>query len=1241
MKRRTIAFIGETSFDSYQSEMVTGALKAAKESGSNLIRFTIESAIYTNRFTSPVELIIGMIRKARPDGFMFLGWMDDIMKNAGRLSDLLGDAGRMPMLSIGKSLKGIPSIVMDGAAHVRELLEHLHGSHGCRNIVFVKPINPDERYKAYESFRKEHGLFKPELVVSNEDVDTEVDWFFTKRVKRIARLLLDKRKIKFDAIMSMYSYEAVYILEELKKRGYRVPEDIALTSWEDVDRGRYSNPSLTSVYYPFYEQAYKGFHVLLGMIEGKKTPPLIVVPGRVSIRRSCGCVSGRLGQVVTAAPESARALPRGIDASKLMRAFRADGRRLESLSESRVFKGLLSDILGKTDSAFLKTLEGRILSRDTTVDTLYRIQSDFLTVRAFLLPYIAKDPRLLARAESIWLKSQIVIEENIEAVAGFGEVMKRVNIHEQQEIAQNIVTTDNLAKLLDTFATSLSRINVLACRIFLFEGDRDPMSRQRLVFSFKNGKTADVKDGVRAGLTRRTFISEARRTVSLVYFLHIRQQLLGCVVFEPGPTDERVYSSLAIELSSALHGARTLESLKKANTRLQSAQKTVVRKSHALEESNVKLSQLDRLKNNFIANITHDFRSPLTIILNTVDLGLRYDTAGDFEKIVGRYNTIYDASAELKVSVDRLLDLAKMDAKGVRLQIRKLDVRPYLEGIADFYQSAVTGTKIQILCSLPPRPIGNFYTDVDKLEEILHNLVSNALKFVDPEGGVITIALHDDGSDLGIVVGDNGAGIPPNKLESIFERYERIEDVRGSGTKGTGIGLAFVKELMGYLRGAVRAESDGPGKGSRFILRFPKGREAFKDEDLVEDPFDLSEIHADQRKHFQRALGATLVDSIQSDEIEVSCADLNKEGEFDPQKGVILIVDDSYSIREILKEYLVNSGYRNFITATNGKAGIEAVFLHRPDIIICDYSMPKMRGDELHDQIASNPDFKRTPTLFLTAMTDKDLMLERKRKGAVAYLTKPIDDGELIVTIDIHMRRYMEYKLLVQQASTDELTGLANKQTIVKLLSDRVMLRTYRHLSVIFMDIDHFKSLNDMYGHPAGDAVLARIGKVIKESLRSYDKAGRFGGEEFLIVLPEATMDEAVIVAEKLRANVKNLSVDHGGRMLGVTSSFGVSSLIGNKESICSALGLDSLIDIYEVKDMKNAPWERIEETKIKIRDLLIDMADKALYRAKRARCGHCRWQSTAEAEPSDYTCPQCGQKDLVKGRDRVVAFEG
>ncbi|HEY1406915.1 MAG TPA: diguanylate cyclase [Spirochaetota bacterium] len=1246
MKRKTIAFIGETSFDKYQGQMLAGAIKAAREIDVNLIRFTLESVINESRIRNQVEIFIDMAMKFRPDGLMFLGWSGDIAQNEQQFIDLLQKKIPIPLLSIGRKIGNIPSVFMDGGHNIREVVEHLIDVHHYKNIAFIQPYTPDERYSAYKEIMEERRLFRPELVVTDVDLKDSVDWLFRRRVKNIADILLDQRNIKIDAIISLYTYETVYLHEELASRGIRVPEDIALTSWEDGDRGRYAYPALSSVYYPFFEQAYEGCKILHRLISGETIPQDTLVPGRLVVRRSCGCLSQKI-EDVTVDLDTIRA-ENDHSNQKITESAHKIASQLKVLKIENLLPHYFKHMENPEENDFLLYIEQTILAQNESCDHLYAIQQDLLLFRSVITPYIANDVHQLMSAENLWLKCQIIIEENIEVVIGFNEILNRGKGHMMQEIGQDIMTTLDLTKLLDIIETSITKIDVPNCLLALYPEGSGKHDHGKIVYFYRDRKRVPLTELARISggeAIFNEFMQSDKAHVFSIHLLHINKELIGYMMFEPGPEDERIYTTLSVQTGSSIHAAQTLNNLKETNIHLQSAQDEIIRsmeiikeKTSELEESNTKLSQLDKLKNDFIANITHDFRSPLMVILNTTDLGLMYDTAADIETVQRRYSTILTASLKLKDTIDRLLELAKMDAQGVKINLKKVHLREYMTNIVDFYKSAAASSSITVNSILPEHEIENFYTDIDKLEEILHNLISNAFKFVDPSRGKITLSLIDRDDSIVIMIMDNGIGIPHDKLDAIFGRFEQIENTASGKHKGTGIGLAFAKQLVGFLNGSIWAESDGSGKGARFFVELKKGMKESGPGGTL--PGDFAAPN-EKRKNLEKIIKDQISENSQSDEPTIFITTLNTDEEYNPFHALIVIVDDNPYIREIVKEYLSKRGYVNFILANNGKTGIEMIYQYRPDLIICDYNMPKLRGDELHDMLHNNPDFRHIPIIFLTAMVNRELMLDRKQKGAIAYLGKPIDENEFMITVDLGIHKHMEHKQLIHQASIDGLTGLANKQTILKFLKDRLMLRAYHPISVIFFDFDNFKAFNDTYGHQAGDAALAEIGKIIRECVRGYDKAGRYGGEEFFVILPETSINKANIVAEKLRSQIDMHAIRYDGKELKITASFGVASLIDNEDSICDTLSIPSLKDIYEVRDLASANWAEIDRIKGEIGTVLLRMADKALYEAKYTICTKCHYKSEKVDNFKQGTCPVCHGTNLVLGRNKVVLFDG
>jgi diguanylate cyclase (GGDEF)-like protein len=789
----------------------------------------------------------------------------------------------------------------------------------------------------------------------------------------------------------------------------------------------------------------------------------------------------------------------------------------------------------------------------------------------------------MVKAENLLHQARIVIKDMAKHVESDKRLLLADKTKTLQYVIDTLIGSFDVPTLMDNLAVELPRIGIKSCYLSVHTTADKIYKIACLLLAFnENGRIPLGKNGfmyTARHLLPKAVIRLKRRYNIIFQPLIFRTEQMGFVGLEFNPLEE--ISGLAL--------SELIRSSLKASMMMQE-----------IIEKDKKLSDLDRLKNDFIANITHDFRSHLTVILNSARLGLISETKDKFDNIVDRYNIIYEASVKLKQTIDRLLDLAKMDALGIKLRIQKLELKAYLESIINFYKSATASSGVTIQSRLPEPEVEDFYTDVDKLEEILHNLVSNALKFVDPRKGIITISLLNKKSTVEIRIRDNGIGIPKDKLEIIFGRFEQLDEQHNIRYPGTGIGLAFAKELTRYLRGSIRAESEGPGKGACFILELKKGTEAFYDLSIdsqnVNEPSDLS-----KRSQLKKIIKSNIKDSLQKDEIQVFFTERNRENEYDPKKGVILIVDDDPPIREIVKEYLERAGYINFITATNGRDAIDAVYRYSPDLIISDYNMPKMRGDEMQDIIASNPYLKQTPVLFLTVMTDKRIIQERKEQGVLTFLTKPIDEKEFLVSVDIHMRKHMEYLQLLNQAPLDSLTGLANRTTILVSLEDLLMLRVYRHLSVILLDLDDFTALNKEFGYRCGDGILADIGKIIKDSLRGYDRAGRYNAQEFLIILPESSLEQTRVYAEKLRGAIGGTKITVAGKKMSVSASLGVSSLIDNSEYIRARLGLDDLKTIFEMNPTESTDWRRIQKIKQDIKNLLLDMAQQALSRAKKS----------------------------------------
>jgi diguanylate cyclase (GGDEF)-like protein len=301
---------------------------------------------------------------------------------------------------------------------------------------------------------------------------------------------------------------------------------------------------------------------------------------------------------------------------------------------------------------------------------------------------------------------------------------------------------------------------------------------------------------------------------------------------------------------------------------------------------------------------------------------------------------------------------------------------------------------------------------------------------------------------------------------------------------------------------------------------------------------------------------------------------------FKPEDCLILVVDDVKLNLQIIANILDKVGY-DVTLVSNGYQALERVESAHPDLILLDLMMPEINGLEVCEKIQANPELADIPIIFLSASQEQEHLLTAFEKGAVDYVTKPFHAAELLARVKMHLElKYSRQKLkklleeqisLVQElerlAHTDALTGIWNRRYLM-MIAEQEINRSQRYkvnFSILLLDIDHFKKINDTYGHNIGDEVIIFMTKVVIESLRTSDSFGRFGGEEFVVFLPETDIDEAQIVAERIRENLYNKSITVEDKQVSITVSVGVSS--------------------YSLGD-KNI-------------DVILQRADQALYQAK------------------------------------------
>ena len=263
----------------------------------------------------------------------------------------------------------------------------------------------------------------------------------------------------------------------------------------------------------------------------------------------------------------------------------------------------------------------------------------------------------------------------------------------------------------------------------------------------------------------------------------------------------------------------------------------------------------------------------------------------------------------------------------------------------------------------------------------------------------------------------------------------------------------------------------------------------------------------------------------------------------------VLIVDDHPDNIEVIRVRLEAKGYRT-TCASDGEEALRLVAESPPDLILLDVMMPRMDGNEVARRIKADESLPFIPIIMQTALDSTQSKVEGLGAGADGYITKPIDFAELEARVEAMLRiKMLEKKLtvantkLTELSITDELTGVFNRRRLDELLIEMFEHSTRLHepLAVAMFDIDHFKSVNDSFGHPAGDRVLTEVAQLLENAVRDIDRLGRYGGEEFMVLLPGTVLDAAVTFAERARQEVETHQFEYDGGALARTISVGVA----------------------------------------------------------------------------------------------------
>ena len=859
-KRPTIGLLIDWVGGRYQSHIWQGALAAAEERDANLIIFSGRSLRAPQGYLSQSNVLFDVISSENLDGLVILSGtiFNYVTENEFRAFAQRFQA--LPLISISIELENIPSVLIDNRAGIRSVVSHLIETHGHRKIAFIggPEVNEEaqERYAAYQEELARHGIPLDPMLVAPGD-------FSESAGIKAAATFFDERRVKPDAIVAVDDDTALGLLNALGARGLHVPEDIAVSGFDNITEAKYASPPLTTVIQPFYRQAHLAISMMLDHLNGMPIPPTVHLPTEIVVRESCGCMT----EAVHLAGIPAEQAGGGSQNEMLLEPVIAEVRNAIEQNcliqndkdhapdlATQLVSNFVWDVNHSDANKFIMTLSRVLRSAVVQRGEIGKWQTVVSSMRKAVITQWPEQARK-GRAEELWGQARVFIGELMESIQGHQLLQFRNHSLIEVEVERSVLATLEFEELKSILTETLPALGVASGYIVLSKAkDYNPAS---LFLAFnENGVLMDGNPVVYNPLKHivpEEFLPQSRRYTLVMEALYFQSEQLGFALFEMNPQQDGIlYSELRQQISSAVMGASLLFQYKQKEQETQSInrelvnyrenlEKMVAERTEELTFANERLQQeiferkqveqareklIDELKEknaeleSFTYTVSHDLKSPLVTINGFLGYLEQDAAAGNMERLKKDTQRIYDAVKKMQSLLNELLELSRI---GRMVNISEtMSFDELVKDTLGIVQGRIEekNIQVQVQSNLP-----TIQGDRQRLTEVLQNLIDNAAKYMgDQPNPLIEIGQHGEKDSKPLLfVRDNGIGIAPEYHERIFGLFNKLD----ARSDGTGIGLALVKRIIEFHGGKIWVESDlpskgGAGKGSTFYFTLPK-----------------------------------------------------------------------------------------------------------------------------------------------------------------------------------------------------------------------------------------------------------------------------------------------------------------------------------------------------------------------------------------------------------------------------------
>jgi signal transduction histidine kinase/DNA-binding LacI/PurR family transcriptional regulator len=825
----TIGILVSSADDKFENALLRGVSDVALKAGANWTCFTSGAIRSHHGFEFQRNVLYDLVNAKLVNGLVISGTLGHGVSNA-ELREFCLNYHPLPVVTVAVELDGIPCVTSDSYRGISDTVNHLLLTHHRERIAFIRgPVGhqeADDRFRAFMDVLTSHG-------VSAEDALKRVvigDYTMASGQRAMKDFLA--RGESFNAVVGANDSMALGALQVLSANGYRIPEDVSLTGFDNTDDSRHSNPPLTTAQQLVYEMGRQAGQMLITRLQGREISEKIVIPPSLILRESCGCSNHALKNAAFTYHSTLTADVISQDAV-IESMCQAVPEYLQDRYKPWIEAALDSfqkDMQNSEGGKFIKTLENLVPMGLSIPGSDNYWHDVFFAMRRVVLKN-AQAGFDIPRAEMLWGQAPVLVGEAVRK----NEVGLRLHAENRsmklREISEMLMSSRRLADVLDVIVLELPGLGIRSCYLSLFEDVKYSLEWSRLILAYNPNEQIHLKTGGVRFPSHQLLPDEmivGNGPVGLVAeALYSKEERLGFMLLEVDAEEAAVCGALRGLLSSALQGVILQEQREQAEEQLRQYQKNLEQlvedRTIELTRTNEKLGLLIQeleAKNaeleRFAYTVSHDLKAPLVTIKGFLGY-LREDAlSGNSRRLESDIRRIADAADKMHALLSDLLELSRIG----RMMNKPEDI-PFNDLVIEAL--ALTdgrlregGVKVNVEEGLP-----TVFGDRQRLVEVIQNLVDNAAKFMGPQPTPL-IEIGTSGMKDGmpvIHIRDNGVGIAPEFHERIFGLFNRLDPT----VEGTGIGLTLVRRIIEFHGGRIWVESEA-GKGAKFLFTLPQAQ---------------------------------------------------------------------------------------------------------------------------------------------------------------------------------------------------------------------------------------------------------------------------------------------------------------------------------------------------------------------------------------------------------------------------------